>query len=343
MADTPHFISYESNINDNRLAVIEYDTMSIKDLPNTLIVQEENGDLICLRVSAGTKQKLWEFLRYVLEKVFGPIMKAAFVRVIKKGGDFLAEQDKLSADTKKKKGEANDVEKLMAFSKIKVSFSCLNQKNEFARARAAGTEKFNVKRLPSDSTDIGCDLGKQIILENPYKSDPIPSTQSTDSLKLEISSQRGSSIIEIPASQLSKVDRLALSLLLSYETVSKEDYGIFQGFETAVEVKNEPKAMVALIDTLACAMTPIERKDDEDSAPLKNVDNELCKCECILQTSEWWVNIKMATKDFKPTSSPRTKSFTSALNSLKAMFLGRSLIHSGLGLRTDSQSIQSIA
>jgi hypothetical protein len=61
----------------------------------------------------------------VLEKVFGTIMKAAFVRVIKKGGDFLAEQE-LSADTKKKKGEANDVEKLMAFSKIKVSFSCLN-------------------------------------------------------------------------------------------------------------------------------------------------------------------------------------------------------------------------
>jgi hypothetical protein len=160
--------------------------------------------------------------------------------LIKKGGNFLAEQE-LSADTKKKKGEANDVEKLMAFSKIKVSFSCSNQKNEFVRIRAAGTEKFNVKRLPSESTDIGCDLEKQIILENPYKSDPIPPTQSTDSLKLEIvSSQRRSSIIEIPASQLSKVDRLALSLLLSYETDSKEDYGFFQGFETAVEVKNEP-------------------------------------------------------------------------------------------------------
>jgi hypothetical protein len=101
-------ISYDSNINDTRLAVIEYDTMSIKDLPNTLIVQEEDGDLRCLRVSAGTKQKLWEFLRSVLEKVFGPVMKAAFVCVIKKGSNFLAEQE-LSADTKKKKGEANDV------------------------------------------------------------------------------------------------------------------------------------------------------------------------------------------------------------------------------------------
>jgi hypothetical protein len=122
-------ISYDSNIKDTRLAVIEYDTMSIKDLPNTLIVQEEDGDLRCLRVLAGTKPKLWEFLRFVLEKVFGPIMKAAFVRVIKKGGDFLVEQDKLSADkkkTKKKKGEANEFDKLKAFSKIKVSFSCLN-------------------------------------------------------------------------------------------------------------------------------------------------------------------------------------------------------------------------
>jgi hypothetical protein len=78
--------------------------------------------------------------------------------------------------------------------------------------------------------------------------------------------------------------------------------------------------MVALIDTLACAMTPIERKDDEDSVPLKNVENELCKCECILQTSEWWVDFKKATKKFKPASSPRTKSFTSALNSLATMF-----------------------
>jgi hypothetical protein len=76
-------ISYDSNIIDSWLAVIVYDTMSIKDLPNTLIVQEEDGELICLRVSAGTKQKLWEFLRSVLEKVFGLIMKAAFVHVIK--------------------------------------------------------------------------------------------------------------------------------------------------------------------------------------------------------------------------------------------------------------------
>jgi hypothetical protein len=132
-------------------------------------------------------------------------------------------------------------------------------------------------------------------LENPYKSDPIPPSQSTDSLNFEIlSSQRGSCIIEIPANQLSKVDRLALSLLLSYETDSKEDYGIFQGFETAVEVKNEPKVMVALIDTLVCEITPIEQKDDEDSVPLKNVENEVCKCECILQTSEWWADFNLS-------------------------------------------------
>jgi hypothetical protein len=76
-------------------------------------------------------------------------------KTIKRQVRVLVSEQELSADTKKKKkGEANDVEKLMAFSKIKVSFSCPNQKNEFVRARAAGTEKFNVKRLPSESIQI---------------------------------------------------------------------------------------------------------------------------------------------------------------------------------------------
>ena len=142
---------------------------------------------------------------------------------------------------------------------------------------------------------------------------------------------------------MSRIDRLTLSLLLSYKSESGDDCGIFQGFGTAVEVKNEPTAMLTLIDTLAAALIPVVKKDGEESDVLQNVAKEVSKCECIYQTSEWRVDFKKPTGKLKISQSPRSKSFNSSLDSLQKMFSGRSCVHEGLGLATDSQSIQEVA
>ena len=103
-------------------------------------------------------------------------------------------------------------------------------------------------------------------MDTSAKADPLPPDQATEPLVFGIVSSKGrKSTIKIPAIKMSKIDELALSLLLSYKSESDDNCGIFQGFGTAVDVKNEPTAMLTLINTLAAALTPVVKKEGEES------------------------------------------------------------------------------
>ena len=161
--------------------------------------------------------------------------------------------------------------------------------------------------------------------------DPLPPAPAEEPFQFIINDSTGkSTTMEIPANQLSKIDHLVLSLLLAFEDDKKD--GIFRGYSTSLSVKNEPRVMISVIDTLVASMTPVISIEGRDSSTLDNVEPKLCKSEVLLQTTEWHVTFDPLKKAFKPSPSPRAKSFTTALASLEKMFaVGRSGLYIGLG------------
>jgi hypothetical protein len=194
------------------------------------------------------------------------------------------------------------------------------------------------------SSVFGRRLGSQIIAEFPDAESNLPTVPATEPFRFKIRNSEGKDTsLEIPAGHLSMIDHHALSLLINYKATDDKERGVFRGYATSLNIENDPRAMLSVLDTLAASMNPVVVKEGGDRNPLGKVQSELSRTECILQTSEWHLSFAKMKGAFKPNYSPRVKSFSTALESMQSMFSGRSEVHIGLGLETDSQSLQTVA
>lgn len=165
----------------------------------------------------------------------------------------------------------------------------------------------------------------------------LQSPNQTEDLEYEfwLNTSTGSKSM-IVLKNITVLEYLALDLMLSM-TLVDADCSIFQGFAKSVEEKNVERP-VSVINAFSACLFP----EDEESQSMEKIQKQYYSMENVSLNTEWRVDFKKL-KDPQPSSNSRVETFMSTLNSLSAMFSGRSDIAKGLGLETDSQTVQTIA